>query len=72
MEKKQIQRRLSAVKIADAINMMGCTPVSEYARLLSYRWANGELTGAQMKEMLLEHYKKVAQEENEKVTLSQQ
>lgn len=37
------QKRVAAVKTADAINAIEGVPVSEYARELSYRWARGEL-----------------------------
>ena len=54
MTKKQINRRIAAVKTADAINAIEGAPVSRYARTLSYAWAKGELTGEQMKRALLD------------------
>ena len=60
MTAKQISRRIAAVKTADAINAIEGAPVSDYARVLSYRWARGELTGEQMKAALLASHKKIA------------
>jgi hypothetical protein len=60
MTAKQINRRIAAVKTADAINAIEGVPVSDYARTLSWCWARGELTGAQMKAALLASHKKLA------------
>jgi hypothetical protein len=59
MTVKQSNRRIAAVKTADAINAMEGVPVSDYARTLSWCWARGELTGAQMKAALLASHKKL-------------
>ena len=41
----QIQnRRIAAVKAADAINAIEGVPVSDYAKTLSASWAKGEIT----------------------------
>lgn len=58
------ERRVQAVKLADALNAIEGVPVSEYAKLLSRCWANGELTGEQMKEALLASHRKLAAQEN--------
>ena len=42
-----------AVKTAGAINAIEGTPVSDYARELSKRWAKGEIIGEQMKNLLM-------------------
>ena len=42
-------RRMQAVKLADALNAIEGVPVSDYAKALSLCWANGELTGEQMR-----------------------
>lgn len=60
MTAKQISRRITAVKTADAINAIEGVPVSDYARTLSRLWAKGELTGEQMKAALLASHKKMA------------
>ena len=53
MTAKQLNKRITAVKTADAINAIEGAPVSDYARRLSASWARGELTGEQMKAALL-------------------
>lgn len=60
MTAKQANRRIAAVKTADAINAIEGVPVSSYARTLSRCWAKGELTGEQMKAALLASHKKMA------------
>ena len=49
MTTQQFNRRVAAVKTADAINAIEGAPVSDYARMLSLSWAKGEITGEQMK-----------------------
>ena len=39
------ERRIQAVKLADALNAIEGVPVSKYAKMLSHCWANGDLTG---------------------------
>lgn len=58
------ERRIQAVKLADALNAIEGVPVSEYAKMLSHCWANGDLTGEQMKEALLASHRKLAAQEN--------
>ena len=60
MTAKQISRRIAAVKTADAINAIEGAPVSRYAKVLSYSWVRGEITGAQMKQALLASHLKLA------------
>ena len=57
MTAKQLNRRLTAVKTADAINAIEGAPVSVYARSLSASWARGEITGEQMIEKLVSYQK---------------
>ena len=57
---KQLDKRIAAVKTADAINAIEGAPVSDYARRLSASWARGELTGEQMKTALLASHKLMA------------
>ena len=47
------ERRIQVVKLADALNAIEGVPVSEYTKMLSHCWANGDLTGEQMKEQIL-------------------
>ena len=58
-------RRIQAVKLADALNAIEGVPVSDYAKMLSRRWMNGELTGEQMKEALLASHRKLASQERQ-------
>ena len=60
MDQQLKNRRLAAVKAADAINSIEGVPVSDYVRSLSDRWAEGEITGAEMKTALLDYYRKLA------------
>ena len=55
------QSRMRALKGAGAINAIGGGPISDYAKQLSIRWANGEITLEEMKEALLEHHKRKAE-----------
>lgn len=64
MTEKDLLRRAEAVKTADAINAMGGVPVSEYATELSHRWARGEITGEQMKKLLLSHHRALAADDD--------
>lgn len=60
MTEQERRRRIVAVKTADAINAIGGVPVSSYARELSLLWAEGRLTGEQMKRALLAYHRKLA------------
>ena len=53
-------RRIAAVKAADAINAMEGVPVSDYAQTLSVCWAKGEITDQQMKSALLDYHRKLS------------
>ena len=52
MSEQDRQKRIAAVKTADAINAIEGAPVSDYARELSEQWAKGELTDEKMLEAL--------------------
>ena len=60
MSMTERNRRIQAVKLADALSAMDGVTVSDYAKTLSQRWADGELTGEQMKEALLAFHRKLA------------
>lgn len=60
MNSVQLERRIAAVKTADAINAIEGVPVTDYARTLSKCWAKEELTGEQMKAALIASHKKMA------------
>ena len=63
MTAKQLSKRITAVKTADAINVIEGVPVSDFARQLSASWARGELTGEQMKSALLASHKLMAEKD---------
>lgn len=54
------EKRQAAVRVANAINVIEGVPVSDYAKLLSRRWADGEITGEQMKKLLAASHRKLA------------
>lgn len=60
MSPKEMQKRASAVKLADAINAIEGVPVSAYAKQLSASWAAGKITGEQMKVALLQSHRQLA------------
>ena len=62
MTKEQQNRRLAAVKTADAINAIEGVPVSDYAKKLSASWARGELTGDQMRAALFAYHRSIAEQ----------
>ena len=53
-------KRKNALAVADALNIIEGVPVSDYARKLSRDWADGKITGAEMKDALLAAHKKVS------------
>ena len=55
----EVQKRLRAVKIADAINGIEGVPVSNFAKDLSNKWAQGVISDSQMIEMLVNAHRKV-------------
>jgi len=57
MSSQKSNRRLTAVKLADAVNNVEGVPVSRRARQLSVRWVRGEISGAEMKEALIAAHK---------------
>ncbi len=63
MNQSNMNRRIAAVKTADAINAIEGAPVSGYARELSTSWVKGELTGTQMNQALLAEHMRLAEQE---------
>ena len=57
------ERRIQAVKLADALNAIEGVPVSNYARTLAARWHRGAGPPAQMKSALLAAHRKMAEKE---------
>lgn len=58
MSPVQIQKRRRAIKIADAVNSIEGVQVSDYAKELSMQWADGTISAAQMKELLIQAHRK--------------
>ena len=58
MSPKQIERRIRAVKMADAINNTEGVPASGRAKELSALWANGSISSAEMKRILIETHRR--------------
>ena len=56
-------RRIQAVKLADALSAIEGVPVSDYAKKLSQQWADEEISGEEMKSLLLEYHRKIVSEE---------
>ncbi len=54
MTKAEQHKRQKAVKVADSINKIEGIPVSAKTCNLCTRWANGEISGAEMKKALLD------------------
>lgn len=51
------KKRTEAVKLADAIIAIENTTIETFAKELSARWARGEITGSEMKTLLIEKHK---------------
>ena len=58
MSPKQIERRIRAVKMADAINNIEGVPVSDRAKELSALRVNGSISSAEMKRILIETHRR--------------
>ena len=57
-------RRTQAVKLADALNSIEGVPITDFAKKLSQLWVDGEITGEEMKETLLQHHHKIANQDH--------
>ncbi|MFR9542528.1 MAG: hypothetical protein SNH27_10790 [Rikenellaceae bacterium] len=56
-------KRLKAIRIADNINSIEGAPVSCHTKLVSQRWVKGEISGEQMKAILIKTHKQLKVEE---------
>lgn len=54
-------KRRTAVIVADTLNKIEGVPVTEFAKELSSKWEKGEITGTQMKDMLIQKHKRISQ-----------
>lgn len=57
MSPKQIEKRMKAVKMADAINNIEGVPISDRAKELSALWVSGSISSADMKKKLVEAHR---------------
>ena len=57
------RRRMRAIHGADAINAIEGAPISDYAKQLSARWADGEITHGEMVEALIKRHTRVKRSE---------
>ncbi|OEH86834.1 hypothetical protein BHU72_00785 [Desulfuribacillus stibiiarsenatis] len=53
MSPEQQSRRVTAVKLANAVNKIEGATVTSQAKMLSAKWARGEISGAEMKAALV-------------------
>lgn len=53
-------KRRTAVMVADTLNKIEGVPITEFAKELSSKWAKGEITGTQMKTMLIQKHKRIS------------
>lgn len=58
MTQQTRNRRIAALRTADAINKVEGVAVSRYARSLSEQWVKGEISGAQMRDALIAAHKR--------------
>lgn len=59
MSSVEIQKRIRAVKIADAINGIEGVSLSDFAKDLSDKWVQGNISDSQTIEMLVNAHRKV-------------
>ena len=64
MSPQEFNRRKAAVKAADAINSIEGAPVSSDVIRLSNQWAEGILTGVEMRAALIAKHTKIAAQES--------
>lgn len=55
----EIQKRKRAVKIADAISSINGVPISDFAKELSDKWVQGNVSDSQMIEILINAHKRI-------------
>lgn len=53
-------RRKNAIIVANNINRIEGVPVTDFAIELSTKWAKGEISGTQMREMLIKKHKRTS------------
>lgn len=61
MSAQTYAKRIAAIRVADAINKIEGVTISDNAYELSDKCARGEITGQQMKELLISKHKNIEQ-----------
>lgn len=59
MSSTEIKKRKRAVKIADAVSSINGVPVSDFAKELSDKWVQGNISDSQMIEILINAHKRI-------------
>ena len=59
MSSTEIKKRKRAVKIADAISNINGVPISDFAKELSQKWAEGTISDSEMIEEIVNSHKRV-------------
>ena len=54
----EMQKRITAERVADTCNRIGGVSVSKYAQELSRKWVHGQLSGEEMIRRLVEQYQR--------------
>ncbi len=54
------KKRINAVKVADTLNRIEGTPVTDFAKDLSEKWSKGEISGEEMKKILIAKHRKTS------------
>lgn len=54
---KQVERRIRAASVANAVNDIEGAPISDFAKELNRKWIKGELTHEDRHAILLERYR---------------
>ena len=59
MSSTEIKKRKRAVKIAAAVSSINGVPVSDFAKELSDKWVQGNISDSQMIEILINAHKRI-------------
>ena len=54
----EMQKRITAERVADTCNRIGGVPVSKHAQALSRQWVHGQISGEEMIRRLVEQHRR--------------
>ena len=54
----EMQKRITAERVADTCNRIGGVPISNYAQELSRQWVHGKISGEEMIRRLVEQHRR--------------